>query len=243
MASAYNQGQNNIYVNDKEHDRSMYPLNAEFDAHSEPPPGGPGPSMKSATSTRVFAPKDQIERELAFTSATPTASLNLNFSGISAPQLPQEHTMQSNMGGHGFPQTPAGDAAAAISSRNGNRPGPQSQLGDCFMQGNGYQWPFQALMPGPSSGFEEGAIPVPLPGPRSEVWTTAQENHLKESKRNGNTYPEIRHSMWVAFGVDRSVNVLSKRHRMMLERDAKDNVRFPFASHSDGEFANNTRLL
>ncbi len=74
-----------------------------------------------------------------------------------------------------------------------------------------------------------------VPAPRPEVWTTAQENHLKESKRNGKTYPEIRHSMWVAFGIDRNANVLSKRYQIMLERDAKDNVSYSSARDSDTE--------
>ena len=106
------------------------------------------------------------------------------------------------------------------------------------MPGTVEEWPPQATMAGPSSDFEGGLPPMPLPAPRPEVWTAAQENHLKESKRNGKTYPEIRHSMWVAFGIDRSVNVLSKRYRMMLERDAKDNVSCTSAQNSDSETPN-----
>jgi hypothetical protein len=198
--------------------------------------------MSSYTSARMLEPETQITSQFPFTSVTETTNLDSNFQGMSALQLPEEHTEQSNMGQFGFQSIHREFAPSAIPSVYGESPPIQNYPGDHFMPGNVDQWSSQATTAGPSSDFEEGLPPMPLPAPRPEGWTTAQENHLKESKRNGKTYPEIRHSMWVAFGIDRSVNVLSKRYRMMLERDAKDNVSCPSARDSDSETPDTKRL-
>jgi hypothetical protein len=175
----------------------------------------------------MLEPETRIASEFPSTSIEETTNHNSNYPEISAQQLPGEHTEQNNTDLFGFPPihrefAPSGTPPAHVQSTS-----IQNYPGDYFIPSAVDQWPPQATMAGPSSDFEGGLPPVPLPAPRPEVWTTAQENHLKESKRNGKTYPEIRHSMWVAFGIDRSVNVLSKRYRMMLERDAKDNVSCP----------------
>jgi hypothetical protein len=154
---------------------------------------------------------------------------------MSGQPLQEEHAEQNHMDFFDFPSTHGECAASATPPVHGETPTIQNHPGNYFIPGTVDQWSFQAAMAGPSSGFEGGLSPVPLPAPRPEVWTAAQENHLKESKRNGKTYPEIRHTMWVAFGIDRSVNVLSKRYRMMLERDAKDNVSCPSARDSGSE--------
>ena len=179
--------------------------------------------------------ENQTAPQFPFTSATENTNLSSNYPEMSGQPLQEEHTEQNHMGLFGFPSTHGEFAASATPPVHGESPTIQNHSGDYFIQDTVDQWPLQAAMAGPSPDFEGGLPPVPLPAPRPEVWTAAQENHLKESKRNGKTYPEIRHSMWVAFGIDRSVNVLSKRYRMMLERDAKDNVSCPSARDSDSE--------
>ncbi|KAF4629824.1 hypothetical protein G7Y89_g8317 [Cudoniella acicularis] len=56
---------------------------------------------------------------MAFTSSgTAATSHNMNISGISAPQWPQEHTMWGNMSGHGILALPTGPATATIALEN-----------------------------------------------------------------------------------------------------------------------------
>jgi hypothetical protein len=166
----------------------------------------------------------QVAPELVFNSNAALTNPHLNMSGISTPQSPREHIIQSDTSGYGFLSMLAGHATIAVSS---DGPVLQNQFEDYhrYLQpGTGDDLPFPSPMPGPSYNFEEGPLSVPLPGPRPEAWTKAQEDHLIESKKKGCTYPEIRRSMYITFGVDRNPNVLSKRYRMILERNAKDNV-------------------
>ena len=236
MSFTYDQAQDNITAKDEGDVQLLRHLKLHGDAHSKSPAAGPAASISSYTSARMLEPENQFAPQFPFTSET--KNFNSNYPRMSAQQLPDEHTEQNNMDLFGFQPIHREFAPSATSSTHGESPPIQNYPGDYFMPGTVDQWPSQATMVGPSSDFEGGLPPMPLPAPRSEVWTTAQENHLKESKRNGKTYPEIRHSMWVAFGIDRSVNVLSKRYRMMLERDAKDNVSCSSAQDSDSETPN-----
>lgn len=73
--------------------------------------------------------------------------------------------------------------------------------------------------------------PLPLlPGrhpslpPAKEVWTKEQEDFLVAAKKSGHTFPYIQQAMRTHFGVNRSTNVLSKRHRSIRDRDTQDSV-------------------
>ena len=234
MAFVYDQAHENINAKDEEV-KFLHHWTTNFNVQSSPRAAGPGASISSYTSARMLESENQIAPQFSFTSASETTIFNSESSGMSTQQLSEERMEQNNMGLFGFPPIHREFAPSATSPAHWENPAIQNYPGDYFMPGTIDQWPPQATMASPSSEFEGGLPPVPLPAPRSEVWTTAQENHLKESKRNNKTYPEIRHSMWVAFGIDRSVNVLSKRYRMMLERDAKDNVSCPSARDSGSE--------
>jgi hypothetical protein len=193
----------------------------DVDPHSQPPPGGPGASIESDISIKMPERETKVTPELVFNSNAALTNPHLNMSGILGPWSLQEHRIQSDTSGYGFLPTPAGHATATVSS---NRPALRNQFGDYnqyLLRGTGDYLPFQVPMPGPDR------LPVPLPGSRSEAWTKAQEDHLMESRKKGCTYPEIRVSMYITFGVDRNPNVLSKRCRMILERNAKDNVSLP----------------
>jgi hypothetical protein len=230
MAFLYDQqAHDNITAKDEEDAKFLQDWTTNVNAQFSSPAVGPEASISSYTSARMLEPENQIAPQSSFTSASETTNLNSKNPGMSAQQLPEERTEQNNMDLFGFPPIHREFGPSATSPAHGESPAIQNYPGDYFMPGTVEQWPPQATMAGPSSDFEGGLPPMPLPAPRPEVWTAAQENHLKESKRNGKTYPEIRRSMWVAFGIDRSVNVLSKRYRKMLERDAKDNVSCPSA--------------
>jgi hypothetical protein len=235
----YDQAHDNITAKEEGDVRFLRHLKINGDAHSKSPAAGPAAFISSYTSARMLESENQIASQFPLTPATETMNFNSNYPGMTAQQLPDEQREQNNMGLFGFQPIHREFAPSATPSAHGESPTIQNYPGDYFMPGTvDNQWAPQATMAGPSSEFEGGLPPVPLPAPRSEVWTTAQENHLKESKRNGKTYPEIRHSMWVAFGIDRSVNVLSKRYRMMLERDAKDNVSCSYVQDLDSETPN-----
>jgi hypothetical protein len=240
MAFTYDQTRENINAKDEEGKFSNH-WTTNINAQSSPRAAGPGASISSYTSARMLEPGNQIAPQFPFTSASETTILNSDASGMSTQQLLEERMEQNNMGLFGFPPIHREFAPSATSPAHLENPAIQNYPGDYFMPDTLEQWP-QGTMGGHSPDSEGRIPPVPLPAPRPEVWTTAQENHLKESKRNGKTYPEIRHSMWVAFGIDRSVNVLSKRYRMMLERDAKDNVSCSSARDSDSETPNNNGL-
>jgi hypothetical protein len=223
MAFTYDQTDKKIDAKDEEV-KFLNHWTTNVNAQSSPRAAGPGESISPYTSARMLEPENQFAPQFSFTSASETTIFNSASSGMSTQQLSEERIEPNNMGLFGFPPIHREFVPSANPPAHWESPVIQNYPGDYFMPDAVEQWSSQATMAGPSSDFEEGLPPVPLPAPRSEAWTTAQETHLKESKRNGKTYPEIRHSMWVAFGIDRSVNVLSKRYRMMLERDAKDNV-------------------
>jgi hypothetical protein len=74
----------------------------------------------------------------------------------------------------------------------------------------GSAWP-------PSSAAQSSAPPLP-PSAR-DAWTRQQETYLMDARRNGSTFDEIRKGMIGAFGVERNVNILSKKHRALLQRE------------------------
>lgn len=242
MAFTYDQAHENINAKDEKDAKILHHWTTNVNAQSSSPAAGLGATISHYTSARMLEPQNQITPQFSFTSASETTNLNSNYSGMSAQQLPEERAEQNNTDVFGFPPIHRELAPSATSPALGESQAIPNYPGEYFMPGTVEEWPPQATMAGPSSDFEGGLPPMPLPAPRPEVWTAAQENHLKESKRNGKTYPEIRHSMWVAFGIDRSVNVLSKRYRMMLERDAKDNVSFLSARDSDSKIPDIERL-
>jgi len=77
---------------------------------------------------------------------------------------------------------------------------------------------------GPSPSFSSSPITAAspsfpqLPTPTRDSWTKDQERFLLECKRRGSTFPEISVAMLESFGVKRNPNVLSKRHRNIIDR-------------------------
>ncbi|KAF8847545.1 hypothetical protein BDZ45DRAFT_811498 [Acephala macrosclerotiorum] len=106
---------------------------------------------------------------------------------------------------------------ANVATMQGNMPALLDQFDGYFKSGTGDQWEG-------SFNFDWSPFTVPLQAPRVDAWTTAQEEYLMASKRQRKTFPQIRLEMLTVFGVDKNPNVLSKRYRAIIERNAKENV-------------------
>jgi len=199
------------------HQYPNYVAHAEQDnGHLNPPPENPHPQFvhcQDGLGNHISIEEAQLFKDLECENPITPNVPDLTAYTNTALQSQKSHTT-SEIAGYephmGFP----GSARVAIA--------PEEMiihpdhLKDHFKTGTGSQW---------EGSFNfESPCPVPLPAARADAWTTAQEDHLMALKRHGKTFPEIRFGLWKTFGVDRNPNVLSKKYRAILERNAKENV-------------------
>jgi hypothetical protein len=202
----------NQYTNDvanAEDNEFPNPLLENYGPQSRLPQNGPGHHVESE-------PSRKIPECWNYPGPNPAVELNLNEYTNAAPQPHMIHTTKSDTTGYGFQMSVSGPANAVTTQ--GDMPALPDEFEGYFGSGTGGWWDEPI-------GRELLSPPRFLTAMRVDAWTTAQEEYLMASKKRGKTFPEIRVGMWTAFGVDKNPNVLSKRYRAIIERNAKENVR------------------
>jgi hypothetical protein len=170
------------------------------------------------------------------------ASLAGNYQGVKARQTLLTGDCQAVNTGRGlatgcFPKFETGTGQKLGNCYEGAKPGRASAAGN--YQGVEARQAsiapnFSELEAGPAVleipnsvfGSQQKEVPtIGLPaGLRADLWPKELEDFLMAWKKANYTFPEISAKMLEVFGVERSANVLSKRYRMILERDAENNV-------------------
>ncbi|KUJ16501.1 uncharacterized protein LY89DRAFT_782750 [Mollisia scopiformis] len=191
------------------------------------------PRQASGNSRFVLGPASEqvFERELMENNtlseiAFPVVEIGMTTHdmGLQDPQWPQEQNWQVAMRRLGFPMSNLGletdnmvpDAGESLET-----------LLDYHQLDPSGEWRLATPQDFPASntalGIRQEQPQILSAGFRADPWPKALEDYLMASRKNGCTYPEISAKMLQEFGVERSANVLQKKHRMIRERDAEEN--------------------
>jgi hypothetical protein len=175
--------------------------------------------------------EDKILSEILSELAGPIAKTAMppHDMGLQSQQCLHEQNPQAAMSKFGFPNSgfeidnmAPGDGLSLPELLDGYHPlDSGGEMRRATLQD--FQTPISAF------GFQqEQSRPLALSaGLRVDSWPKALEDYLMASKKNNCTFPEISAKILQEFGIERSANVLSKKYRTILKRDAENSVSHP----------------
>ncbi|KAN0103401.1 hypothetical protein V8E51_011714 [Hyaloscypha variabilis] len=219
MASFGGQSGDKNYGHDHSHELYLYPRPAAEDMGFALNPD----ASKPANEYEFL--EDNILSEMAFP-ITGTAMATQDMV-LQPPQWLQEQNSQAAMSMSDFATSNSGFEAVNLAPGDGLS--LETLLDGYHPPDSSGEWRKATLQDfqTPNSSFgsqQEQSHSVALSaGLRADSWPKALEDYLMASKKRNCTFPEISANMLQEFGIERSANVLSKKYRMILERDAEDN--------------------